>query len=78
MVDALKDVNPSRKTVKILLFDALLTKGECVLDKLHYVKSITESIEKSLFEELYSKDDKPTNYLQRAKSIVFNLGVCLN
>jgi DNA-directed RNA polymerase subunit M/transcription elongation factor TFIIS len=63
-----------RKNVKILLFDALIHKEQCSLGKLNYIKEFSKKIEETLYIHLYSSSDKGGKYLQRAKSIVFNLG----
>ncbi len=70
-----KESIPIRKNVKVLLFDALLQKEECSYDKLQYIKEFTKKIEETLYINLFMGDDKGGKYLQRAKSIVFNLGV---
>lgn len=70
-----KESLPIRKNVKVLIFDALLQKEDCSYDKLQYIKEFTKKIDETLYINLFSSDDKGAKYLQRAKSIVFNLGV---
>lgn len=64
-----------RKNVKQLLFDSFIQKEECSIDKLHYISVFSRKIDDTLFMNLYTSEDKGAKYLQRAKNIVFNLGV---
>ena len=59
------------------LFDPAVHKHLLSADKLQYIKEFSKKIEETLYINLFSGEDKGAKYLQRAKSIVFNLGVSL-
>jgi hypothetical protein len=71
----LKD-NAMRSNIRVLLFDALLGEKK-VTENLNFVKTMTDLVEKSIYDKLNSNDDKHAKYISRVKSIVFNLGVSL-
>lgn len=66
--------NLMRTNIRLLLFDALLGNKK-ITESLNFIKTMTDLIEKSIFEKLNSNDDKSAKYISRAKSIAFNLGV---
>lgn len=69
--------NPMRTNIRVLLFDALLGNKK-ITESLNFIKTMTDLIEKNIFDKLNSNDDKSAKYISRAKSIVFNLGVSRN
>lgn len=74
-IDSLKiPNNPMRSNARSLLFEALLGK-EQVIEKIGMVKTFTELIDNSVFDLLFSVEDKGSKYLSRVKSLVFNLSV---
>lgn len=81
-----KDEEQTRKSFKLLLFDALINKQniECKFfifltyfsdSKLLQIKDIATEIEEKMYEHLHSKDDKGAKYFNKAKSIVSNIHV---
>lgn len=74
-LESLKSLDdPKRNNCRGLLFESLVVEKDTSIEKLCYIKTVTELIENAIFDNLFNHSEKGA-YLQRVKSIVFNLGV---